>query len=189
MKTFLDLVRHRQSTRKYKNEPVPREHIEKCIETARLAPSASNSQPWKFIVVDEPELKDKVAKHTYDKVIKFNKFADKAPAMVVITLETPKTITRIGRAIKKKEWPLIDIGIAAEHFCLQADELGLGTCMIGWFNERKVQKLLDIPAKRSIALLLSVGYPPEDYKLREKKRKSLEEIVAYNSYKKEGLSG
>ena len=182
MKSFMELVKHRQSTRKYQPDPVPREDLLKCIEAARLAPSASNSQPWKFIVVDDPELKDKIAKLTYDKVIKFNKFADRAPAIVVITLEKAKTITRVGRAIKKKEWPLIDIGIAAEHFCLQADEMGLGTCMIGWFYEKKVKELLNIPEERSIALMISVGYPPEDYRIREKRRKSLEEITSYNAY-------
>ena len=182
MKSFMELVKHRQSTRKYQPDPVPREDLLKCIEAARLAPSASNSQPWKFIVVDDPELKDKIAKLTYDKVIKFNKFADRAPAIVVITLEKAKTITRVGRAIKKKEWPLIDIGIAAENFCLQADEMGLGTCMIGWFYEKKVKELLNIPEERSIALMISVGYPPEDYRIREKRRKSLEEITSYNAY-------
>lgn len=182
MNTFLDLVKQRQSTRKYKADHVPRGEMEKCIEAARLAPSASNSQPWKFIVVDDPGLKDKIAKLTYDNVIKFNKFADCAPAIVVITLEKAKTITRVGRAIKKKEWPLIDIGIAAEHFCLQAEELGLGTCMIGWFYERKAKELLSVPEERSIALMISVGYPPEDYRIREKRRKSPEEITSYNSY-------
>ena len=165
MKSFLELVKHRQSARKYTEKPVPRENILKCIEAARLAPSASNSQPWKFIIVDEPDLKDQIAKLTYDKVIKFNKFADKAPAIVVITLEKAKTITRLGRAIKKKEWPLIDIGIAAEHFCLQADQMGLGTCMIGWFYEKKAKELLHVPEERSIALMISVGYPPENYRI------------------------
>lgn len=182
MKNFMELVGRRQSTRRYTDDPVPRSDIEQCIEAARLAPSASNSQPWKFIVVDDPALRDKVAKYTYDKVIKFNKFADRAPAIVVITLEKAKTITRLGRAIKKKEWPLMDIGIAAEHFCLQAEELGLGTCMIGWFYEKQVKELLNVPDNRSIALMISMGYPPENYRIREKQRKSLEEITSYNKY-------
>lgn len=136
MHSFSELVKHRQSTRKYTKEPVSRELIQKCIEAARLAPSASNSQPWKFIVVDEPEIKDQLARLTYDSAIRFNKFTEQAPAFVVITLEKPKTVTPIGKKIKNKEWPLMDIGIAAEHFCLQAEELGLGTCMLGWFNEK-----------------------------------------------------
>lgn len=182
MNSFSELVKQRQSTRKYTPAPVPRQEMEKCLEAARLAPSASNSQPWKFIAVDEPNLKTQLAQLTYDEVIRFNKFTDKAPAFVVITLEKPKAITQIGKKIKNKEWPLMDIGIAAEHFCLQAEELGLGTCMIGWFNEKKVQDLLQIPRQRSIALIISIGYPPADYKIRNKKRKSLKDITAWNGY-------
>jgi nitroreductase len=84
--------------------------------------------------------------------------------------------------VKKKEWPLIDIGISAGHFCLQAAELGLGTCMIGWFEEDKIKKLLQIPSDKSIGLLISVGYPVEGYPVRTKIRKPIEEIVQYNKY-------
>ncbi|MFW6020214.1 MAG: nitroreductase family protein [Bacteroidales bacterium] len=183
MQNFIDLVKYRQSTRKYSDKPVSREALETCIEAARLAPSASNSQPWKFVVVDEPELKSKVSGKTWDSVIRFNKFTEEAPVMIVITLEEPKVITKIGKAIKHKDWPHIDIGIAAEHFCLQAAELGLGTCMIGWFNEKSIQNILNIPKKKSIALLISLGYPKEDYPIRPKVRKAADDITAYNSYK------
>lgn len=182
MKTFMDLVLTRQSTRKYSSKQVPKESLLKCLEAARMAPSASNSQPWKFIIVDDPELKEAVAKTTYDSVLSFNKFVNQAPVMVVITLEKEKAVTRIGRAVKKKEWRLMDVGIAAEHFCLQAEELGLGTCMIGWFYEQKAKDLLKIPEDTSIALMLSVGYPPEGYRIRKKSRKPLEEIISYNKY-------
>ncbi len=179
---FIDLAKHRQSTRKYSDRPVQRELIHQCIEAARLAPSASNSQPWKFIVVDNPELKQKVSKRTYSSVLKFNKFVDQAPVIIAITLEKEKTVTRLGRAIKNKEWRLMDVGIAAEHFCLQADELGLGTCMIGWFYEKEVKELLSIPKDTSIALMISVGYPVEGYRIREKTRKNPEDIISYNKY-------
>jgi nitroreductase len=179
---FIDLAKHRQSTRKYSDRPVQRELIHQCIEAARLAPSASNSQPWKFIVVDNPELKQKVSKRTYSSVLKFNKFVDQAPVIIAITLEKEKTVTRLGRAVKNKEWRLMDVGIAAEHFCLQADELGLGTCMIGWFYEKEVKELLSIPKDTSIALMISVGYPVEGYRIREKTRKKPEDIISYNKY-------
>ncbi|MCF8332496.1 MAG: nitroreductase family protein [Bacteroidales bacterium] len=182
MKSFTDLVNQRQSTRKYQSAGVPREIIDQCIEASRLAPSASNSQPWKFIVVDDQKLVPQVAGNTWDPVIRFNKFTENAPAFIVITLEPAKTITKIGKTVKQKEWPLIDIGIAAEHFCLKATDLGLGTCMLGWYNEKKIKKLLNIPKKREIALLISIGYPPEDYPIREKNRKSFDEITTYNTY-------
>lgn len=179
---FIELVKTRQSVRKYADTKVEKEKLETCLEAARLAPSASNSQPWHFIVVDIAELKKKVAKETYDSLLIFNKFVDQAAVIIVMVLEKPKLITRIGSKIKKIEYPLIDIGIAAEHFCLQAAELGLGTCMIGWFNEKPIKKLLAIPRSKSIGLLISLGYPEEGYKLREKSRKSREEVISYNSY-------
>lgn len=178
---FLDLVKERFSVRKYLSQPVEREKIEICLEAARLAPSASNSQPWKFIVVDEPGLVEKVARQTYSKLVAFNKFVLNAPAIVVILLEKPKLISQIGGRIKNKEYPLIDIGIAAEHFCLQATELGLGTCMLGWFNEKSVKEILTIPKSKTIGLLITLGYP--DYKrLPRKMRKDLSEIRTYNTY-------
>ena len=115
---FLELVRQRQSVRRYLPDPVEPKKLERCIEAARLAPSASNSQPWSFVVVDDPDLCDKVARLTWDRVLTFNKFVSDAPLLVVFVLEKPKVITRIGAAIKKLEYPLIDIGIAASLFCL-----------------------------------------------------------------------
>jgi nitroreductase len=147
-----------------------------------MAPSASNSQPWHFIVVDDPELKEKVARTTYNPLILFNKFTHQAPVIVVIILEKPKLITQIGMSIRKKEWPLMDIGITAEHFCLQAVEEGLGTCMIGWFNEKKIMRLLNIPVQKTVALLISVGYPADGYRVRIKIRKRIDEICTYNRY-------
>ncbi len=179
---FTELVIKRQSVRKYSHKVVEKDIIKRCLEAARLAPSASNSQPWKFIIIDEPELKNKVAKETFDKIASFNKFTVEAPVIVVITLEKVKLITQLGQRIKKKEWKLIDIGITAEHFCLQAEEEGLGTCMLGWYNEKPIKKLLNIPDKKSIALIISVGYAPENYKHRKKTRKSIDNICSYNRY-------
>lgn len=76
----------------------------------------------------------------------------------------------------------MDIGIAAEHFCLQATELGLGTCMLGWFDESGIKKLLQIPKNKSLALLITLGYPPEAYRQRQKIRKNFEEVVRFNGY-------
>ncbi len=179
---FLDLVAARHSTRHYDGRPVEREKMERCLEASRLAPSASNSQPWTFVVVDDPELKEKVARETYSRLVSFNKFVLKAGAVVVIVMEKPKLITQIGEAIKKKEWPLIDIGITAEHFCLQAEEEGLGTCMLGWFNEAPIKSLLKIPAGKTIGLLIAIGYPDESV-VKERKRKAVDEFRKYNSYR------
>ncbi len=179
---FSELIKIRQSVRSYSDKPIEQEKLKLCLEAARLAPSASNSQPWKFIIIDDKELKNKVALATFDKVVKFNKFALQAPVIIAIVLEKPKLVTQMGIEIKKREWPLIDIGITAEHFCLQAAELGLGTCMIGWFNQKKIQELLNIPTEKTIGLLITLGYAPDDYDLRKKIRKSSSEVASSNKY-------
>ena len=179
---FQELIAKRQSVRKYQNKPVEKEKLQQIIEAVHIAPSACNSQPWKLIIVDEPELKNEVAKSTFSKTIAFNRFAIEAPVIAVLVIEKAKLIAQIGGSLKNQEYPQYDIGIAAEHFCLQAAELGLGTCMIGWFNENKIKKLLHIPKKRKVGLVITLGYAPEDYKQRKKIRKPIEEIYGYNSY-------
>ncbi len=179
---FTELIKKRQSVRRYDPRPVEKEKLEKCLESARLSPSASNSQPWSFIVVDKPDLKDKVARQTYDSIITFNKFVVQAPVLVVIVIEKPKMITQVGGIIKKITYPFIDIGIAATHFCLQAEALGLGTCMLGWFRAKPIKKLLNIPPDKKIGLIISLGYPEKNYPHREKIRKKFGEVVKYNSY-------
>src|SRR5690606_30741590 len=173
---FSELIKQRQSVRKYQSIPVEREKIEKLIDAVHLAPSACNSQPWKLIVVDEPGLKNEVAKATFSKTISFNKFAVEAPVIAVLVMKKAKLIAQIGGLVKNQEYIQYDIGIAAAHFCLQAADLGLGTCIIGWFDEKKIQQLLHIPKKRKVGLLITLGYPPEDYKKRKKIRNPLDEF-------------
>lgn len=179
---FLELVIKRQSDRAYLDKPVEKEKLERCLEAARLAPSASNSQPWTYVVIDDPALKDKVAHNTYGPLKTFNKFVPQSPVIVAIVMERPKLITEAGGRIKNKEYPLIDVGIAAEHFCLQAAELDLGTCMLGWFDERAVKKLIRVPDHKTVPLLITVGYTPEGYMTRQKVRKAYDQVVRYNSY-------
>jgi nitroreductase len=180
--TFSELISHRQSVRKYQNQPVEKGKLDQIIEAVHLAPSACNSQPWKLIIVNEPELKNEVAKATFSTTVSFNKFTLEAPVIAVLVIEKAKLIARIGGRIKSQEYPQYDMGIAAEHFCLQAADLGLGTCMIGWFNEKKIKQLLNIPAKRKVGLVITLGYPPKNYKLRKKIRKPVEEMCKFNSY-------
>jgi nitroreductase len=186
---LLHLINHRQSVRKYTSRPVEPEKLQRCLEAARLAPSASNSQPWTFVVVTDPELRDKVARETSGPLSSFNVFVPQAPVILAIVIEKMKTVTQIGSWLKDREYPLIDIGIAAEHFCLQAEEEGLGTCMLGWFNEKPIKKLLGIPDKRRIGLLITLGYAPEDYPLRSKSRKSPDEVIKFNNYGKGETAG
>ncbi len=108
-----------------------------------------------------------------------NGFAREVPVIVAVVLEKMNLTARIGSVIKDKEYSLLDVGIAVEHFCLQAAELGLGTCIMGWFDEKKVKKLLGIKGKR-VPLLISLGYPAGES--RKKARKSLEEMSSWNQY-------
>lgn len=179
---FEELIIERQSVRKYQQKAIEKEKIDQIVQAVHQAPSACNSQPWKLIIVDEPNLKNEVAKATFNKAVAFNKFAIEAPVIAVLVTEKAKLIAQIGGSIKNQEYPQYDIGIAAEHFCLQAAELELGTCMIGWFNEKKIQQLLNIPRKRKVGLVITLGYPPKDYKKRKKIRKPLNEICSFNSY-------
>jgi nitroreductase len=181
MMSFLELVNKRQSDRSYLDKPVEREKIERCLEAARLAPSACNAQPWHFIVVDDPELKNLVAKETLGPLGTLNRFARKAPVLIVVVAEKPNLTSQAGAKIKDNPYYMMDIGIAAEHICLQAVEEGLGTCLMGWFNEDAVKKLLAVPFNKKIGLIISLGYPAG--KVNTKKRKSLEQIVGYNRYK------
>jgi nitroreductase len=179
---LISLIKKRQSVRKYTSRPVEPEKLERCLEALRLAPSASNSQPWRVVVVDEPELVKKVAQATIGPLSTFNNFVPQAPVIIALIIEKMSATAQIGAYLKNREYPLIDIGIAAEHFCLQAAEDGLGTCMLGWFDEKEVKKLLQIPRGKRIGLLITLGYAPDDYTVREKKRKGMGEVVKFNSY-------
>jgi nitroreductase len=112
-----------------------------------------------------------------------NKFTLDAPVMAVLVIEKKNLSSNIGSFLKGRDFSLIDIGIAAEHFCLQAAEEGLGTCMLGWFDEKAVKNLLSIPNSRHIGLLISLGYPKDD-KESAKNRKSIDEMSSFNSYHK-----
>lgn len=176
---FQELVRSRRSVRRYLDTPVEREKILTCIEAARLAPSADNVQPWRFLIIDEPELKNQFAKELFSGIYFISKFAIKAPVLIVILARLDIIANRIGKQIQNIHFYLIDIGIAGEHIVLQAEELGLGTCWIGWFNSRKARKFLRIPRKYKIVSLMAMGYY-EKKPSREKKRKKLEEIAWFN---------
>jgi len=177
--TFQSLVRQRRSIRRYLDKPVEREKILVCIEAARLAPSAENVQPWRFLIIDDPDIKKTFAREVFSGIYFFSRFATKAPVLILILARLDIIANRIGKQIQNIHFYLIDIGITGEHIVLQAEELGLGTCWIGWFDIRKARKFFKIPRKYKIVSLIALGY----YKKKpskEKKRKKLEEIAWFN---------
>jgi nitroreductase len=176
MDNFFDLIAKRESCRDYSDKPVETEKLRKCIEAARLAPSACNSQPWSFTVVNNSERSPKVAKCLQG--MGMNKFTDKCPAFIVVTEESATLSAKLGGKVKNQEYAQIDIGLATAHLCLAATELGLSTCIMGWFSEPNLKELLAIPKGKRIRLVISAGYAASD-KLREKNRKSLEDIATF----------
>ena len=176
MEEFFDLVNKRQSCRKYLDKPVEKEKLIKCIEAARIAPSACNSQPWHFVIVNNQELSPKVAACLQDKVM--NKFTSECPAFIVIVEESGNLTSRTGALIKHQDYRSIDVGIATEHICLAATAQNLGTCILGWFNEKELKKLLNISNLKRIKLVVAIGYPKDD-NIRNKVRKTIDDISTF----------
>lgn len=176
MENFFELSAKRESCRNFAEKPVETTLLRRCVEAARLAPSACNSQPWSFTVVNNMELSPKVAKALQE--LGMNKFTDKCPAFIVITEERANLTARVGGKVKSQEYASVDIGIATAHLVLAAAELGLSTCIIGMFNESKLKELLAIPKAKRIRLAVAIGYAAND-KLREKNRKKLEDIAQF----------
>ncbi|AVM58588.1 NAD(P)H nitroreductase [Bacteroides heparinolyticus] len=176
---FLQLAASRQSDRAYdKARVVEPEKLERILEAARLAPSACNAQPWKFVVVTDPELSAKVGKAAAG--LGMNKFAKDAPVHILIVEESMNVTSFLGAKIKDKYFPLIDIGIAASHIVLAAESEGLGSCILGWFDEKDIKKLTGIPANKRLLLDIAVGYPLKEK--RKKLRKPKEKVISYNNY-------
>jgi len=109
-----------------------------------------------------------------------NTFVAQASAIIAVVREGPNFSSRIGGTIKKKDYSSIDIGIASENICLQARAEGIGSCIIGWFDEKQVMKILSVPREKRVVLLITLGYSLSEY--RTKKRKSPGEVISYNKY-------
>lgn len=167
--------------REYAARAVEQAILDRCLEAARLAPSACNSQPWTFVVVDEPGLKNGIAAACHGGVLPLNHFTRQAPVLVVVVAEPANLSARFGSIVRNKPFAMMDVAIAAEHFCLQAAEEGLGTCMLGWFDENRVRSLLAIPNAARPVLILTVGYPG-NAGAPPRRRKAVGEISARNAY-------
>lgn len=177
-------IETRHSVRKFADKPVEREKLTACLEAARLAPSACNSQPWHYIVIDDPKIKDAFCKEAFSGVYAMSVWAAKAPVLVAVISDRGNFISRIGNFFRNTEFFLVDQGISGEHFVLRAWELGLGTCWIGWLNSVKAAKFFKLPSGKKIEHLLAVGYPAENASTAAPHgRKKLEEMASFNEYK------
>ena len=177
---FLELASSRQSDRDFDPKlSVEDEKLRSIVEAARLAPSACNAQPWKIVVVTDPELRAEVAKAASGQGM--NKFAKTAPVHLILVEDSANITSNIGSRLKGKYFPLMDIGILASYITLAAQSVGLGSCILGWFDEGKMKRLLGIPKNKRVLLDIVIGYSLKP--TRQKKRKPLEQVVSYNTYK------
>ena len=174
MTDFFELDQKRESCRRYAQRPVEREKIAVCLKAAGFAPSACNSQPWHYTVTDDPKLTAQIAKAVQG--IGLNKFAEQVPAFAVVTEGKAKLLDRIEERKDSQTYAQIDIGLSVAHFVLAAAEQGLGTCILGWYDEETLKGILHIPAERKVRLVLCVGYPADETP-RRKIRKPLDEIA------------
>lgn len=170
---FYNLVASRYSCRKYTSAPVDRELIMAVLDTARLAPSACNRQPWQFLVLDTPESRQPVL-DCYGR-----EWMKNIPAFIVaLGLKDEAWV----RQYDGKNHVDIDLAIAVEHICLSASSLGLGTCWICHFDPRLLSEKLGLPDNVEPIAIVPVGHPDPDAAVPQKNRKSFDEIVKWEKY-------
>ena len=168
--TVLEAIRQRYSCRAYQDKAIEQEKLDSIFEAARLAPSAKNTQDWRFVVVVDKETKRRVAETTNRPEV-----FQKAGAIIAACSNSDE-VMRCGQAIGP-----IDVAIALEHIALQATEFGLATCWIGSFYTDKVRAILGIPADIAIIELMAIGYPADSKK--EPQREPIEKIFCYDKWK------
>lgn len=170
---FTEIAKARQSCRAYDaTREVEQEKLDAILEAGRLSPSACNGQPYRFTVCRGETAKAVAACVTG---MGMNKFAADAPVMIVISEESYVPSAALGAKVKKNDYRSIDIGIAAAYVTAEATAQGLGTCILGWFDDEKLRAICDLD--KPVRLVITLGYAKEGDSLREKKRKPLEELV------------
>ena len=171
---FYEIAQNRQSCRSYDAaRPVEEEKIAAILESTRLSPSACNGQPYHFSVCRGENAKA-VAKATMG--MGMNKFAADAPVLLVISEKPYVKSAAVGAKVKKNDYRSIDIGIAAAYITAEAAAQGLGTCILGWFDNDDIRNICNLDG--DVRLVITIGYAKEGDKLREKKRKDMDELVS-----------
>ncbi len=169
----MEAIKKRCSVRSYQNRPVEKERVNTILEAARLAPSASNRQEWRFVVVQDRDTRQRLMK-----AAKNQPFVGEAPVIIACCAKTDDHIMTCGQMC----YP-IDVAIAIEHMALEATEEGLGTCWVGAFYEDQVKEILGIPQDIRVVELLALGYPAKPSSTH-KDRLRIEEIVMHERWSK-----
>jgi nitroreductase len=168
---LFEAIFKRRSVRAYKDEPIKKEEIEKLIESASWAATGANLQPWKFIIITDPEIKEKVGEKARFYFIKSH-HASEAPCLIAVLAD-----------LKKSKWAVIDASMASQNLMLAATALGLGTCFIGAFDEEEVKRTLEIPEHYKVVGLITVGKPAENPS--RPPRLPVKEITYFDKFGKE----
>jgi len=168
-----DAIERRKSVRAFDHKPIPEDVLMKILEAGRIAPSASNIQPWHFVVVRDQKKREALSSGKYAGFLK----------------ESPVVIVGCGDKKKSPKWNIIDVTIALENMVLAATGEGVGTCWIGSFDEEEVRRVVNVPPSCQVVAMLAVGYPRESLDLTSKivgtrRRKSIEEIVSFEEFGK-----
>ncbi len=169
---FLEIAKVRQSNRAYTDQPIEQEKLDAVLEAARLAPSACNGQPY-LITVCQGDTAKAVAKCTQG--MGMNGFATQAPVLLVISEKPYVKTAALGAKVKHNDYRSIDIGIASAYITAEAAAQGLGSCILGWFDDEKIRAICDLDAP--VRLVITLGYPADNQ--RQKRRKDLEKLVQY----------
>lgn len=166
----LEAIRTRRSIRAYDSREVEEEKLKRVLEAGRLAPSASNRQDWKFIVVRDSEKRKMLVEAAGGQA-----FVEEAPVVLVVCGTEPDKVMYCGQPAYT-----VDTSIALSFMILEACELGLGTCWLGHFDEKRVKEILGIPAGVRVVAMTPLGYPAESPAARP--RKSIDEVVSFERF-------
>jgi nitroreductase len=166
---YMDLVKKRRSIRRYKPDPISDRDLKEILEAARLAPSSSNRQCWRYVIVTDQDVKNKIAEAG-------EKWVNQAPVVVVACANPELSSHKPGM-----DYFMVDIGISFEHLILAATNLGIGTCWIAGFKEKMVKEALGVPDEIRVVAYTALGYPDEK-KGRVFARKPLRDICFYERY-------
>ncbi len=172
---FSEIAQNRQSCRKYQaDRAVEREKLDRILASARLAPSACNAQPYR-ITVCTGDSAARVAKAVQG--MGMNKFASDAPVMLVLSEMPYNTTAALGAKVKGIDYRSIDIGILAAYITAEATAQGLGTCILGWLDDKAIREICRLDG--AVRLVITLGYAREDDPLRPKKRKDADELISF----------
>lgn len=178
----IEAIRERRSIRKYKADKIKDEDILQIIEAARLAPSGSNTQPWKFIIIKDEATKKKIVEVDHKQ-----KWMLTAPVFIVCVSDIRTRIEDVDLESFLEDSPqpelklvIRDTAIAISYMLLEAQHLKLGTCWTGWYEQEKMRKVLELPEYLYVSGVITLGYADEKPEMRP--RKSLDEIVRYEKW-------